>query len=157
MFKGRGHQLHADLGCRLWRSLHGKRQKTKRLMVSRIYRINRINRKRKIQKKNRMKILDDGRIQGRVRIIGSYHGNQFEYIDPDNCDGSQYWNSTEHNGYEPSEFWWSEGNMSCDCNRGFLIGKTLECGNEIRIDRIECIEETEQGLPALVLNESETE
>jgi len=103
-----------------------------------------------------MKKIEDGRIQCRVKIIGVYKGRPFEYIDPVDSDGSQfYWPPDEENAnYEPSEFWWAEGNMSCDCNRSAFIGIDLDCGDTILIDRIEPIEKTEIYLPPLILNES---
>lgn len=86
-----------------------------------------------------MKVLDDGRVQCRVKIVGTCldTGEVFEYIDPEDSEGSQfYW----PNG-DPSTFWWSEGNMSCDCNRGLFVGiDDKGCGSTICIDTIEAID-----------------
>lgn len=90
-----------------------------------------------------MIILPDGRIQCRVKIIGSYRGEKFEYIDPENSDGSQFFSEDG----DPSTYWWSEGNYSCDCNRSEFLSEELfgkweknsginECGDEILIDEI---------------------
>lgn len=35
--------------------------------------------------------------------------------------------------YGPSEYWWTEGNFSCDCNRGLVYdsnGSDSKCGTE---------------------------
>ena len=103
-----------------------------------------------------MKKLDDGRIRCRVKIVGTYNGKPFEYIDPEDSEGSQfYWPPDKDNPeYEPSESWWSVGNMSCDCNRCEYVGVDLDCGHTIFIDRIKCIEDTDVILPPLILNES---
>lgn len=98
-----------------------------------------------------MQVLDDGRIRCRVRITGTYKGNAFEYTDPEDDEGSQFiW----PNG-DPSTFWWSEGNMACDCNRAKYLpeawGVEDECGHEICIDRIEPVD---YDGPVLELNET---
>lgn len=103
-----------------------------------------------------MKVLKDGRIQVRVKITGTFEGKPWEYTDPTDDEGSQYiW----PNG-DPSTYWWSEGNMACDCNRRHYAhpGKDLAadadnpCGDTISIDRIEPVEG--EDLPTLVLNET---
>lgn len=92
-----------------------------------------------------MKKLEDGRTIIRVRIEGSLDGVKFTYEDPIGHEGSQYiWPKKE--GEEDdninSEYWWREGNMSCDCNRwGFLPSNLQrihsgECGSSIRIYRL---------------------
>lgn len=104
-----------------------------------------------------MKILDNGqRVQCRVMIIGSYRGETFVYEDPKESDGSQYiWKESN----DPSEFWWSEGNMACDCNRIEFMPEHLqkqhsgECGHEIKIQSITPVEGVD--LPTLQLNEGE--
>lgn len=103
-----------------------------------------------------MKLLDDGkRIRCRVRIEGTFLGMPWFYEDPQDSDGSQViW--VEEN--DPSDFWWREGNMACDCNRyEFLPGNLQaihsgDCGHEIMIDTIIPIEG--ERLPVLYLNES---
>ncbi len=84
-----------------------------------------------------MKALDDGRINCRVRITGTFQGKPFEYIDPEDSDGSQYiWPDGD-----PSTYWWAEGNFSCDCNRWDFVGdEEMECGETICIDQIEPID-----------------
>ena len=56
---------------------------------------------------------EPNRVQVRARIVGTYMGRPFEYVDPEGDDGCQYiWY-----GDYPSTGWWSTGNLSCDCNR----------------------------------------
>ncbi len=95
-----------------------------------------------------MKVLEDGSINCRVKITGTFHGKPFEYVDPEGSEGSQYvW----PNG-DPSTFWWAEGNLSCDCNRARFIGdEEMKCGNTIHIDEIEPID---YDGPILFLNET---
>ena len=84
-----------------------------------------------------MKILDDGRINCRVKITGTFKGQPFEYTDPESTPGSQFY---DRDG-DPSRFWWAEGNFSCDCNRGQFVGlDEMECGETINIDKIEPID-----------------
>jgi hypothetical protein len=84
-----------------------------------------------------MKILDDGRVRCRVKITGTFKGKPFEYIDPENTDGSQFY----HQDGDPSTFWWTYGNYACDCNRAQFVGLAgLECGGTINIDKIEPID-----------------
>lgn len=99
-----------------------------------------------------MKVLEDGRIQCRVRITGTYKGQPFEYVDPEGEDGSQF---IQPDG-DPSTYWWSEGNFGCDCNRYYLLpeewGVTDEnCGHMIKIDMIQPID---YDGPTLHLQES---
>lgn len=96
-----------------------------------------------------MKVLKDGRINCRVKITGTYLGKTFTYTDPEGTDGSPYyWPDGD-----PSIYWWSEGNFSCDCNRCEFIGiKNMECGDLIFIDRIEPVDYPEGE--SLILNES---
>lgn len=131
-----------------------------------------------------MRVLDDGRIECRVRIRGTFRGEPFEYVDPDGQDvdgdeqhGSQFiWPagvvSDIENGPDPSTWWWSEGNMGCDCNRDYLLPEHMRkllpkrsnspdedgclCGHEILIDSIEPVECGPNGerLPSLFLNET---
>lgn len=110
-----------------------------------------------------MKLLDDGRIQVRVRITGTFRGERWEYVDPDDRDGSQFiwpkdkcWSDDEI----VSRYWWYDGNMSCDCNRWKFLPSHLQelcpeenCGEEICIDRIEPVE----GDTSLVLVLNDTE
>jgi hypothetical protein len=95
-----------------------------------------------------MKRLKDGRVNCRVRITGTFQGEPFEYVDPEGHDGSQYiWPDGD-----PSTYWWSEGNFSCDCNRAEFVGvEHMECGETICIDRIEPID---FDGPVLELNET---
>lgn len=92
-----------------------------------------------------------GQHQYRVRVIGTYEGNPFTYEDPPECKGSSF----VHNRgdlIDPSSFWWSGGNMSCDCNRDSFVGKSLECGDDVKVERVEPIDE---NWPTLILNESD--
>jgi hypothetical protein len=51
------------------------------------------------------------------------------------CDDSLF--SHDEDG-EFDDFWWSEGNGSCDCNRNlFWNDKTGECGDMIRLNIID--------------------
>ena len=98
-----------------------------------------------------MQKLDDGRINCRVKITGTYKGKPFEYIDPEGVEGSQYiWPDGD-----PSTFWWAEGNMACDCNRSYFLpeewGVSNECGDEILIDTIVPVD---YDGPSLELNET---
>jgi len=69
----------------------------------------------------------------RAKFTGTYNGTPFEYVDPENDVGS---NNLDGNW----EFFWCEGNFSCDCNRSYLVGEDdLPCGDAIRIKRIEPI------------------
>lgn len=79
-----------------------------------------------------MKVFPDGRIQCRVRITGTYQGKPFVYEDPKDDEGSQFYDADG----EPSTHWWSEGNMSCDCNRSKFVKVDLDCGDGILIDTI---------------------
>lgn len=103
----------------------------------------------------------DGRIRYRVKIIGTFRGLPWEYHDPEGTESQFLW--IEDN--DPSEYWWSEGSMSCDCNRIRFLPKEMQdiliaekgdnlCGGcEINIDRIEPLEGN--NLPSLILNESQ--
>lgn len=98
--------------------------------------------------------LKDGRIQCRVKITGTWNGKLWEFTDPENMSGSQF----IHPDGDTSEFWWSEGNMSCDCNRIHFIPWATDtdrdgvgCGDYILIDSIVPID---PSLPSLYLNES---
>ncbi len=67
----------------------------------------------------------------RAKFTGTYNGKSFEYTDPEGEEGSIYLS-------EFTEFYWSEGNFSCDCNRAYLVGEEdLPCGETIQIQRIE--------------------
>lgn len=112
-----------------------------------------------------MKIHDRGTdkesVQYRVRIEGTLNGKPWVYEDPEKSDGSQFLWVKEN---DPSTFWWSEGNMCCDCNRAKFVPIELranlpldtddgyECGNNIFIDRIIPLEG--DSLPTLELNET---
>ena len=92
-----------------------------------------------------------GQHQYRVRIIGTYKGEPFTYEDPPDFKGS----SCVHNDggiIDPSSFWWSGGSMSCDCNRCGYVGESLDCGDEVKIDTIEPLDE---NWPRLMLSESD--
>jgi len=96
-----------------------------------------------------MKVLDDGRVNCRVKITGTFHNQEFEYIDPEDAEGSQYiWPDGD-----PSTSWWTDGNFSCDCNRARFVGLDyMPCGETINIDVIEPID---FDGPILELNETE--
>jgi hypothetical protein len=111
-----------------------------------------------------MTVLGDGRIRCRVKITGTFRGRVWEYVDPEDSEGSQFiWPEDEDGNVDPSQFWWSEGNMGCDCNRrSFLpdemkdeIGE-IQCGDLIKIDEIIPVERGPNGeeLPSLELWES---
>ena len=95
-----------------------------------------------------MRQLDDGRIQCRVKITGTFRGEPYEYVDPEDHPGSQFiWPDGGS-----SDWWWSDGNMSCDCNRGEFVGiEDMECGETINIDMIEPID---YDGPTLELNDT---
>jgi hypothetical protein len=93
----------------------------------------------------------------RVRITGKYQGKPFVYEDPPGREGYGFgWNELDGEGrLTQSEYWWDEGNMSCDCNRAMFVDPELElpCGHDqVHIDRIEPIEDA--GIAPLILNES---
>lgn len=102
----------------------------------------------------------------RVKITGTYRGQSWEYIDSPDGEGSAFvYAPGEYFGNEewlPGDYWFSEGNFSCDCNRGrFVFGDkydcdNAQCGREINIDRIEPIEQPIPGvvLPPIVLDET---
>ncbi len=97
-----------------------------------------------------MEILNDGRIRFRVKITGHIKGVLFEYTDPEGSEGSQFVHPPDAEGnIGLSEYWWSEGNMACDCNRSEFVNVTPEthpflswengevvCGHHIRITAI---------------------
>lgn len=86
--------------------------------------------------------LPDGRVNCRVRIEGTYQGKPWVYVDPPGERSQYIWPPDEGGNIDPSEYWWSEGNMSCDCNRQNYLPdemcpkEDMPCGNTIRIDRI---------------------
>jgi hypothetical protein len=89
-------------------------------------------------------------LRSRLQIIGVFEGEKFEYRTPD------AWPLPD-GGLSEDEFWWSEGNMSCDCNRCVFVGFEIndwECSEgRVLIDRIEALDfECEP----LILNESST-
>lgn len=97
---------------------------------------------------------NDGIKQCRVKITGTYKGKPFVYIDPEDSQGSQFISADN----DPSTFWWTDGNYSCDCNRSRFVPldmieeeKVGRCGDEIYIDTVEPLD---NRLPMLVLNES---
>lgn len=105
----------------------------------------------------------------RVKIIGTYKGKFWEYIDPPNRAGTAFAFAPgeyfDNEDWEPSEFWFSQGNFSCDCNRSRLLPADMQkdfdpdnimCTETIMIDRIEPIEQPIAGfaIPPIVLNET---
>lgn len=95
------------------------------------------------------------RIQCRVRIEGEYDGIPFVYEDPLESEGSQFfWIDGET---DPSTYWWTEGNMACDCNRiGFMPAELQKlhpggCGEAIHLRKIIPLEG--ENLPVLNLDE----
>lgn len=114
----------------------------------------------KIGVMNVMHIIDKGtdseRIVCRVMIIGTYKGEMFVYQDGPDNEGSQYYWVKDN--MDPSTFWWTDGNMACDCNRSAFLPEHLYklhgggCGHEIKFDRIIPIEG--ENLPILILDES---
>lgn len=92
-----------------------------------------------------------GQHQYRVRVIGTYKGDSFTYEDPPDSKGDSFvWN----NGgiIDPSSFWWSGGNIGCDCNRCEYVGQSLECGDQVKVDIVEPLDE---NWPTLILGESD--
>lgn len=95
----------------------------------------------------------------RIRIEGSYKGTPWVYEDPPGTKSSFYW--PEDN--DPSDFWWRDGNMSCDCNRTRFLPANItkdwtednftQCGGDILIKRIIPIDDS--TIPILELNEEE--
>ncbi|MCP3685358.1 MAG: hypothetical protein GY861_22130 [bacterium] len=114
-----------------------------------------------------MKEIDSDRIQVRVRIEGTYdYGDfmnykPFVYEDSSIEEGSQFYfkphtDNNDTDKFKPYEYWWTDGNMGCDCNRcKFVRIDDLKCGDTIYIDRVISLE-TYKGieLPILELNES---
>lgn len=102
--------------------------------------------------------LSDGCINCRVRIEGTYLGKPWVYVDPPEKRSQFVWPADEFGHRDPSVAWWTEGNMSCDCNRqAFLPAEMrptekMACSGEtILIDRIVPLDPT---LPELSLLES---
>jgi len=90
----------------------------------------------------------------RVRIEGIYNGKEFTYTDPIGEDGSTTVREGE-DGPDPSTYWWTEGNFSCDCNRWKFLPIELqkergdrldECGNEIKFRTLTVIDPPYEGL-----------
>ncbi len=117
-----------------------------------------------------MKVIGPNRLQVRVKITGTLYGNPFEWSDPPGSDGQQFISPAPDSdgNIDISEYWWAEGNMSCDCNRLKYAGVTPEthpdfydkdgsglCGERIRINCIVPLEgEIENpGNYALTLDE----
>lgn len=89
--------------------------------------------------------LPDGRIDCRARIEGTYKGQPFVFEDPPG-ETSQFISPSG----DPATWWWTEGNMGCDCNRLRFLGATPEtypelfdaetgeeqCGETIMLHRI---------------------
>ncbi len=104
-----------------------------------------------------MKGLVGGRIRCRVRITGTYKGNYWEYIDPPDHPGSQFvippqTGENQTDEWDLSEYWWTDGNMYCDCCRSRFIGLDLDCSSdEICITKIEPLD---KEYPTLYLNET---
>lgn len=98
-----------------------------------------------------MKVLEDGRVNCRVQIIGRFNGELFTYTDPEDQMSQYIWPDGD-----PSTFWWEEGNMACDCNRRRFLPEHLkaqvkeECGRRIDIISITPLED---NLPILVLEQ----
>lgn len=97
------------------------------------------------------------RIRFRVRITGTFQGKPFTYEDPpgDCGHGFETWEEptrTPQGKILIGEYWWTEGNFACDCNRSTFIGAKLSCGDEICIDRIDAIDRDD--VEPLVLSES---
>lgn len=80
-----------------------------------------------------MKMLPDGRACFRVRITGTYKGKPWTYEDPPGDHGYGYANPPDIGigKWEQSEYWWAEGNMSCDCNRIGFVGLTPDTAPEL--------------------------
>ncbi len=108
-------------------------------------------------------------IQCKVEIKGTFRGRAFVYRD-EGSDASQFFHHDENGNLDAGDYWWRDGNMSCDCNRACFLPEEMRnelerssaneeayaCGEEIRIDSIVPIERGPGGeeLPALYLNES---
>ncbi len=90
----------------------------------------------------------------KIRVRGSYRGTKFVYEDGDSAKGWPFIWNTDDPKDGVADYWWREGNMSCDCNRRqFLpdIEESIRCGEEICIDSIEPL----NGLFApIMLNET---
>jgi hypothetical protein len=70
----------------------------------------------------------------RGRITGTYEGRPFLYVDPPEAASVLL----DPDGTIDS-YWWEEGNMACDCNRGVFVGRRLDCGETIRLTRVEVL------------------
>lgn len=58
-----------------------------------------------------------------------------------NSDGkirTAHWNNWRPWGGEASEYWWSDGNMGCDCNRAKLFWEAAGSPVDEPHDRHEC-------------------
>lgn len=98
----------------------------------------------------------EGQQQIRVRINGTFRGVPWQYEDHPDDKGSQFvYMGSEQ---EVSEYWWSDGNFSCDCNRERFLPDELRklysggCGDQIHIDRIVPLD---PKFPTLVLGEDD--
>ena len=101
------------------------------------------------------------KINCRVKISGSYLGENWYYEDAEN-EASQYIDIEDN---DPSELWWTDGNFSCDCNRWRFLPKHLQdkfdelhgntdkdgnrCGETIIINSIIPFDTT---LPSLIIS-----
>jgi hypothetical protein len=120
------------------------------------------------------KVVIRGQTAVRVRIEGTYLGRKWVYEDEPERKGSQFlWPGDEEGNPDLSEYWWSEGNMGCDCNRYVFLPDDLKaeydklhpraeddwegfgtCGETIRIDSIIPLDPDLAEKYALYLNES---
>jgi hypothetical protein len=97
--------------------------------------------------------MSENSIPYRARITGAYKGVLFVFEDPEHLYSNYFWKGEN----DPSEFWWSDGNMACDCNRSRFLPEGLfrdirdKCGEDIQIEYIEPIED--KAIPVLFLNE----
>ena len=121
----------------------------------------------------------DNRITCRVKMTGTFRGIAWEYMDPPDLESQYIWlgESGTYAAGDPSDYWWRDGNMSCDCNRECYLPEKMKamlrrrgpnspheegqdefivCGEEIKIDLIEPIGKGPSGetLPSLWLCET---
>ena len=71
-----------------------------------------------------------------AHLVFEYQSKRYE------IDDVWAWEWVDEDTPEGMEFWWTEGNGGCDCNRSLYISKSypdfpeLDCGDEIELKSI---------------------